>query len=59
VESEVVWKGIKPFIFRETDEGRDVVIEGVAILPEFVNQLENIEYRAVFQECPKEWAKIV
>jgi len=25
-----------------------VVIEGVAILPEFVNQLENIDYRAVF-----------
>jgi 2-phosphoglycerate kinase len=48
VESEVVWKAIKPFIFREKDEGRDVVIEGVAILPEFVNQLENIDYRAVF-----------
>ena len=48
VESEVVWKAITPFIFREKDEGRDVVIEGVAILPEFVNRLENIDYRAVF-----------
>ena len=48
VESEVVWKAVKPFILREKDEGRDVVIEGVAILPEFVNKLENVDYRAVF-----------
>jgi len=47
-ESRAVWKAVTPFILREKDEGRDVVVEGVAVLPEFVNQLESIDYRAVF-----------
>jgi len=47
-ENRAVWKAVKPFIQREDDEGRDVMIEGVAVLPEFANQLEAIDYRAVF-----------
>jgi 2-phosphoglycerate kinase len=47
-ESSVVWKAVEAFIRREEDEGRDVLIEGVAVLPELVNQLEDIPYRAVF-----------
>ena len=47
-ESRAVWKAVKPFIQREEDKGRDVMVEGVAVLPEFVHQLENIDYRTVF-----------
>ncbi len=47
-ESRAVWKAVKPFILREKDEGRHVLIEGVAILPELVRQLENVDYRVVF-----------
>ena len=47
-ESYAVWKAVKPFILKEKDEGRDVVVEGVAVLPALVNQLENIDYRVVF-----------
>src|SRR5512139_1058713 len=35
-ESHIVWKAIDAFIRRENDEGRDVLIEGVAVLPELV-----------------------
>lgn len=47
-ESYVVWKAVEAFIRRENDEGRDVMIEGVAVLPELVNQIEDFPYRAVF-----------
>ena len=47
-ESRAVWKAVKPFILKEEDEGRDVLIEGVAVLPELVGQLENVDYRVVF-----------
>ena len=47
-ESRFVWKAVEAFIKRENDEGRDVLIEGVAILPELVNRLENIPHRLVF-----------
>ncbi len=43
-----VWKAVTPFIKREKDEGRYVVVEGVAVLPELVNQLQNVAYRVVF-----------
>jgi 2-phosphoglycerate kinase len=36
------------FIRREKDEGRDALIEGVAVLPELVSQLEDIPHRVVF-----------
>ena len=47
-ESHVIWRAIETFIKKENDEGRDLLVEGVAILPELVVQLENIHYRAVF-----------
>jgi 2-phosphoglycerate kinase len=47
-ESHVVWKAVEAFIRREDDEGRDVLIEGVAILPELMSQLEDIPHRVVF-----------
>jgi 2-phosphoglycerate kinase len=47
-ESLVVWKAVEAFIRRENDEGRDVLIEGVAVLPELVYQLENIPHQVVF-----------
>ena len=47
-ESAAVWRAVKPFAMKEQDEGRDLVIEGVAVLPELVAQLDGIDYRAVF-----------
>jgi 2-phosphoglycerate kinase len=47
-ESHVVWKAVDAFIKRENDERRDVLIEGVAVLPELMRQLENIPHRVVF-----------
>ena len=47
-ESHVVWKAVDAFIRRENDEGRDALIEGVAVLPELVIRLENIPHRVVF-----------
>jgi 2-phosphoglycerate kinase len=47
-ESRVVWKAVEAFIRREADEGRDVLIEGVAVLPELVSQIEGIPHRVVF-----------
>jgi len=48
VESHVVWKAVEAFIRRENDEGRDALIEGVAVLPELMGQLEDIPHRVVF-----------
>ncbi len=47
-ESQVVWKAVEAFIRRENDEGRDALIEGVAVLPELVIRLENVPHRVVF-----------
>jgi 2-phosphoglycerate kinase len=47
-ESYVVWKAVEAFIRRENDEGRDILIEGVAILPELMSQIEDIPHRVVF-----------
>ena len=47
-ESHVVWKAVEAFIRRENHEGRDALIEGVAVLPELVSQLEAIPHRVVF-----------
>jgi 2-phosphoglycerate kinase len=47
-ESGVVWKAVAAFIRREEEEGRDVLIEGAAVLPELVNQLDEIPHRVVF-----------
>ena len=47
-ESVAVWRAVEPFVLREQDEGRDLVAEGVAVLPELVAQLEGVAYRVVF-----------
>ena len=47
-ESRAVWKAVKPFILKEKEEGREVLIEGVAVLPELVRQITSIDYRVVF-----------
>jgi 2-phosphoglycerate kinase len=47
-ESHVVWKAVEAFVSRENDEGRDVLIEGVAVLPELVSQLEDTPHRVIF-----------
>ena len=47
-ESRVIWRAAIAFIAKEQEEGRDVLIEGVAVLPELVAQLQNIDYRVVF-----------
>jgi 2-phosphoglycerate kinase len=47
-ESHVVWKAVEPFIRKENNEGRDVLIEGVAVLPELVSRLEDIPHQVVF-----------
>jgi 2-phosphoglycerate kinase len=47
-EGHVVWKAVEAFIRRENDEGRDALIEGVAVLPELMSQLEDIPHRVVF-----------
>jgi 2-phosphoglycerate kinase len=47
-ESHVVWKAVLAFTKRETEEGRDVLIEGVGVLPELVYRLDDIPHREVF-----------
>ena len=47
-ESRVIWKAVVAFIRKENDEGRDVLIEGVAVLPELMSQLDDIPHRVVF-----------
>jgi 2-phosphoglycerate kinase len=47
-ESHVVWKAVDAFIRRETDEGRDALIEGVAVLPELMSRIEDIPNHVVF-----------
>jgi 2-phosphoglycerate kinase len=47
-ESYVVWQAVETFVRREHAEGRDILIEGVAVLPELLNQLADIPYRVVF-----------
>jgi 2-phosphoglycerate kinase len=47
-ESSVVWNAVEAFIRREHDERRDVLIEGVAVLPKLVSRLEDLPHRVVF-----------
>jgi 2-phosphoglycerate kinase len=47
-ESHVVWKAVESFIRRENNEGRDALIEGVAVLPELMSKLDDIPHRVVF-----------
>jgi 2-phosphoglycerate kinase len=47
-ESTAVWRGVKPFVLKEQDQDRDLVVEGVAVLPDLLAQLEGVDYRVVF-----------
>ena len=47
-ESHIVWKSVEVFIRSENYVGRNVLIEGVAVLPELINQLEDLPHRVVF-----------
>ena len=47
-ESHIVWKAVEAFIRKENKEGRDLLVEGVAVLPELMSQLEDIPHRVVF-----------
>ena len=47
-ESHIVWTAVEAFIKRENDEGRDVLIEGAAVLPELVAQIHGIPHKVVF-----------
>lgn len=46
-ESAIVWKSVNDFIQSNIDDGFDVLIEGIAVLPELVSQLK-CDYRVVF-----------
>ena len=46
-EAVIVWKSVKDFIHSNLEDGFDVLIEGIHILPEFVKQLD-CDYKAVF-----------
>jgi 2-phosphoglycerate kinase len=50
-ESRATWRAVEPFIRRESEEGRDLLVEGVAVLPALVVRLEGIDHRAVFVGC--------
>ncbi len=46
-ESAIVWKSVVDFIYSNLVDGFDVLIEGIAVLPELVSQLE-CDYSAIF-----------
>lgn len=46
-ESAIVWRSVKDLIESNIADGFDVLIEGIAVLPKFVRQLE-CAYTAVF-----------
>jgi 2-phosphoglycerate kinase len=47
-ESHVVWIAVEAFLRRENREGRDVLIEGAAVLPELIGQIKDVPRRVVF-----------
>lgn len=47
-ECRATWQAVAPFLRREAEEGRDILIEGVAVLPELVARLDVPDCRAVF-----------
>lgn len=46
-ESQIVWKSAVDFINRCIENGFDVVVEGLCVMPEFVSELK-CDYSAVF-----------
>jgi len=49
-ESHVVWKAVEVFIRRENDEGRDALIEGVAVLSELMSQIEDASSGCIYRK---------
>ena len=47
-ESLVVWRAVEAYLRKENEVGRDVLVEGTAVLPELVGRLGDIPHRAVF-----------
>lgn len=47
-ESDAVWRAVEPFVGCERAQGRDVVMEGVAILPARGAELSELDVRCVF-----------
>jgi 2-phosphoglycerate kinase len=47
-ESHVIWQALEAFVRKEYEEHRDVLIEGVAVLPHLVSRIEDIPYGVVF-----------
>jgi 2-phosphoglycerate kinase len=46
-ESAIVWKSVNNFVRSNLEDGFDVLIEGIAILPEFLDHVD-YEYKSVF-----------
>jgi 2-phosphoglycerate kinase len=46
-ESAIVWKSVNNFVKSNLEDGFDILIEGIAILPEFLDQID-YDYSAVF-----------
>ncbi len=47
-EAEATWEAVPPLLRREHDGGRDVLVEGVAVLPHLAATLDFPELRALF-----------
>jgi len=47
-ESHVVWRAVEAYVRRESSEGRDLLVEGVALLPELIGRIEDLPHRVVF-----------
>jgi len=56
-ESYIVWKAVEAFIRKENKEGRDLLVEGVAVLPELMSQLEDIPHRLYLSEIKEKITK--
>jgi 2-phosphoglycerate kinase len=46
-ESEVVWKSVNDFVKSNLEDGFDVLIEGIAVLPELLDKVD-YDYKAIF-----------
>jgi 2-phosphoglycerate kinase len=47
-ESHVVWRAVEAYVGRESREGRDLLVEGVAVLPELIGRIAALPHRVVF-----------
>jgi 2-phosphoglycerate kinase len=47
-EGHVVWRAVEAYVGRENGEGRDLLVEGVAVLPELISRIAGLPHRVVF-----------